>query len=287
MLKFDMKKSLFIILSLLVTVPTFAKLRVVVSIQPQLEFLSKIGGDKIESSLMVLAGNSPHTYEPKPSQMRDISRANLYLSMDVEFEKIWLEKFKNQNQKLIVKNIAKDINKTAMETHHQKNKNEIARDPHIWVNPINVKKIAKNIFKALSSVDVNNSSYYKKRLDLYLRELDSLDKEIKTILQNTPKETKFMVFHPAWGYFATRYNLVQLTIEVEGKKPKPRQLVSIIKEAKREKVKAIFTQPEFSDMVAKTMANALDIEVIKTSPLAKNWADNLKSLATSIAKGNK
>jgi len=281
-----MKKSLFIILSLFVTIPAFAKLRVVVSIQPQLEFVSKIGGDKIETSLMVQMGSSPHTYEPKPSQMRDIAKADLYLAIGVEFEKVWLDKFKNQNSKLIIKNIAKDINKTAMQGHYHHNK-KITLDPHIWVDPIKVKQIARNIFDALSTLDKNNRQYYKNRLDLYLKELELLDKEIKTILEKTRPKTKFMVFHPAWGYFATRYNLKQLAIEVEGKKPKPKQLISIIKEAKKEQVKAIFTQLEFSDQVARTIANSLDIEVIKTSPLAKDWADNLKKLAVAIAKGNR
>jgi len=271
MIKFCMKKLLFILLSTFIVTPLFAKLNIVVSIQPQLEFLSKIGGDKIETTLMVLAGDSPHTYEPKPSQMREISQADLYLTIGVEFEKVWLEKFKNQNSKLIVKNIAKDINKTES-------------DPHIWVDPINVKQIAKNIFEILSSLDSKNRDFYKQRLDNYLKELDNLDQEIKKILKNTPKETKFMVFHPAWSYFASRYNLTQLAIEVEGKKPKPRELISIIKKAKKEQVKAVFTQPEFSDEVAKTIANSLNIEVIKTSPLAKDWADNLKGLALAIAK---
>ncbi|NEW61222.1 zinc ABC transporter solute-binding protein [Sulfurovum sp. bin170] len=283
-----MKKSLFIILSLFVTLPAFAKLRVVVSIQPQLEFVSKIGGEKIETSLMVLPGNSPHTYEPKPSQMRDIAKADLYLAIDVEFEKVWLSKFKNQNRELIVKNIAKDINRTAMQSHHHhEHKEEIALDPHIWVDPINVKQIARNIFEALSTIDADNSKYYKNNLDSYLKELDLLDREIRTILEKSPKETTFMVFHPAWGYFASRYNLKQLAIEVEGKTPKPKQLISIIKEAKKENIKAIFTQPEFSDQVARTIANSLDIEVIKTSPLAKNWGENLKNLAVAIAKGNR
>ena len=283
-----MKKLLFILLSLLVTSSAFAKLNIIVSIQPQLEFVSKIGGDKIETSLMVLPGNSPHTYEPKPSQMIAVSRANLYLAIGVEFEKVWLDKFKNQNQKLIVKDITKDINRTAMKSyHHSRNRDKIALDPHIWVDPINVKQIARNIFEVLSKLDTKDRSFYKKRLDIYLKELDQLDIEIKEILKETPKETKFMVFHPSWGYFAKRYNLKQLAIEVEGKKPKPKQLINIIKEAKEEQVKVIFAQPEFSDEVARTIANSLDIEIIKTSPLAKGWAENLKNLAKAIAKGDR
>ena len=290
MIILHMKKILLLLITLAST-PAFAKLNVVVSIQPQLEFVQKIGGDKINTSVMVLPGNSPHTYEPKPSQMKAISKAELYLSIGVEFENVWLEKFTNQNKNLIVHNISKDINKTAMQGHNHKEHHhqptKMVLDPHIWVNPINVQQIARNITQSLVTLDTNNSTYYQNNLTRYLKELNELDLEIKSILKDTPKESTFMVFHPAWGYFAQQYGLHQLAIEVEGKTPKPRQLIQIIKEAKKEQVKAIFTQPEFSDQVAQTISKALGIQVIKTSPLSKNWSENLKKLAKSIAKGSK
>jgi zinc transport system substrate-binding protein len=92
-----------------------------------------------------------------------------------------------------------------------------------------------------------------------------------------------MVFHPAWGYFLSHYGLKQLPIEIEGKSPKPRELIQIIKKAKAQHVKAIFTQPEFSDKSAQIIAKELNIKVIKASPLAKDWAKNLLKLARAIA----
>jgi zinc transport system substrate-binding protein len=92
-----------------------------------------------------------------------------------------------------------------------------------------------------------------------------------------------MVFHPSWGYFAKAYNLEQIAVEVEGKSPKPRELVTLIKEAKEEKVNAIFTQPEFSDSSAKIIANELHIPVVKISPMAPNWSENLINMAKTIA----
>lgn len=277
-----MKKSLFILLSVLLWTPAFSKLNIIVSIQPQMAFVKKIGGNHIHPTLMVLAGKSPHNYEPKPLQMIDISKADLYLAIDVEFEKIWLPKFKSQNSKLQVVDISKDINKTSINddhTHHG------YLDPHIWVDPMNVKIIARNITNALCSIDANNSHDYQKNLENYLYELDVLDNKIKKILEKTPKNSKFMVFHPSWGYFARRYGLEQIAIEVEGKSPKPKEIIAILKEAKKEKIKAIFTQPEFSDKSATIIANELKINVIKTSPLAKNWGQNLKNLANAIADG--
>ena len=270
-----MKKILLI---LLFTGITFAKVNMVVSIVPQKVFVNKIGGDKVDVTVMVENGASPHTYTPKPSQMKRLSKAKLYLAIGVEFEKVWLSKFINQNKDMLVVDTSKDINKTTMHHHKQEE-----LDPHVWVDPINVKIIAQNIYKALVKVDKANKNYYKENLEKFLKEIDELDQNIKNILKDTPKGTTFMVFHPAWGYFAKRYGLEQLAVEVEGKSPKMKALVKIIEKAKKEKVQAIFTQPEFSDKASKIISKQLNISVIKASTLAENWAENLQNLAKAIA----
>ena len=280
-------KKLFLIL--LLTPLTFASTDVVVSIVPQKVFVEKIGGDKVDVTVMVEAGSSPHTYTPKPSQMKKLSQAKLYLGIGVEFEEVWLGKFANQNKDLLVFNTSLNIQKQTMEgEEHEQCKNlhhhdHDELDPHVWVDPQNIKVIAKNIFDALVVVDANNTDYYKQNYESYLKELDTLDEEIKEILKETPKGSTFMVFHPSWGYFAKRYELTQLPVEVEGKAPKMKALVQIIKKAKKERVHAIFTQPEFSDKASQNIARNLKIPVVKASPLAENWAENLKRLAKAIA----
>ncbi|MEA3383085.1 MAG: zinc ABC transporter substrate-binding protein [Campylobacterota bacterium] len=266
-----------------------ANVNAIVSILPQQTFLKAIGGDKVNIALMVKPGNSPHTYEPKPSQMKDISAADIYFSIDVEFEHVWLERFQNQNRSMKIVDISKGIQKEAMSSHSHGDKHnhdyhkKTKKDPHIWTSPNNVKKIVQNIYNELVKIDKKNKTYYKSNLDKFLKHIEKTDNEIKTILKDIPKDTKFMVFHPAWGYFATQYNLIQLAIEIEGKSPKPKDLAYILEEAKEENVKAIFTQPEFSDKIAKTIAKQLNIKVIKTSPLSPKWNKNLIKFATAIA----
>ena len=283
-----MKKLLFF---LLFSGSIFAKTNAVVSILPLKTFVDKIGGDKVETTVMVQAGASPHNYEPKASQMKAISKANVYFSIEVEFEKVWIEKFQNQNKKLIISDVVYNLNKTIVQMHHHKHEDGekcrhlggIELDPHIWIDPIHVKKIVHNIYTTLATVDPKNIDFYKKNLDNYIKELETLDGEIKFILKDIPKDASFMVFHPAWGYFARRYNLKQLPVEIEGKEPKMKALIKLMKRAKKENIHAIFTQPEFSDKSAKIIASNLGIKVIKASPLAENWAENLKNLAKAIA----
>jgi len=283
-----MKKILLTILILNTLI--FANINLTVSILPEQTFVKAIGGDKVNVSLMVLPGNSPHTYEPKPSQMKDIARSTLYFAIGVEFENIWLNKFKDLNQNMQIIDLTLGINKLSMashdhgshDTHANENKPENT-DPHIWTTPDNVKIIAENIYTALIKTDPSNTSYYKQNYETFLAQIAETDSKIKSILSNKAKGTKFMVFHPSWGYFAKAYGLEQLAVEIEGKSPKPQELVTLIKEAKEEKISAIFTQPEFSDSVAKIMANELNIKVIKVSPLSSKWSENLLNIANAIA----
>jgi len=277
----------FITFLLLSTSYIFSNINAVVSIPPEMTFVKAIGGDKVDVSLMVQIGNSPHTYEPKPSQMTAIAKAHLYFAIGVEFEHVWLPKFQNLNAQMKVVDLSQGIDKIEMGHHeehasHSEHEHE-GKDPHIWTSSANVKVIAKNIYKALSTIDTINTKYYEKNLNSFLAQVNATDTQIQKILSSLKGSRNFMVFHPSWGYFAKAYHLTQIAVEVEGKSPKPRELVHLIKEAKKEKVTAIITQPEFSDSSAKIIANELHIPVVKISPMAPNWSENLIQMAKTIA----
>lgn len=267
----------------------FAKPVVIVSIAPEKTFVQKIAKDKVEVTVMVEAGDSPHSYEPKASQMIALSKADIYFSIGVGFEKAWLERFKSQNPKLMFVNISDNVPKIAMaEHHHDGEHKEDARheelDPHTWTSPANVKIMAESICKTLSKIDPENETFYKRNLIDFIKEIENTDKQIKEILKDVQPKAKFMVFHPSWGYFAASYNLTQFAVEVEGKSPKPKEMIEIIDEAKEEKVKVIFTQPEFSDKSAKIIAKETGLSVKKISPLSSDWSQNLINMAKAIAK---
>jgi len=282
-----MKKILF--LSLFLNTFILANINAVVSILPEQTFVKAIGGDKVSVSLMVLPGNSPHTYEPKPSQMKDVAKATLYFAIGVEFENVWLGKFKSLNTNMQVIDLTEGIEKRAIASHahhdhstHAKEEGK-GKDPHIWTDPENVKIIALHIYETLMNIDPDNKTYYRANYEKFIGRINHTDKQIKEILSHTAKGSKFMVFHPSWGYFASAYGLEQLSVEIEGKSPKPKEMILLINEAKKEKISAIFTQPEFSDSVAKVMANELKIDVVKVSPLASDWSENLIKIAHAIA----
>ncbi len=259
-----------------------AKLHIVSSILPEQKFIESIGGEHVQVALMVKPGNSPHTYEPKPSQMKDISRADLYLAIGVEFEKVWLPKFANQNRHMKIIDISKGIQKypVSMQGKHESKH----LDPHIWTSPLYTKKLAKNILTALVDADPSHQASYTTNYQAFIEEIDQTDQEIKKIFATLPKERKsFIVFHPSWGYFARYYGLTQIPIEIDGKAPKPRAVQKLIMKARALHIHTILTSPEFSDSIAKQIATELHINVIKVSPLDPNWSENLLRLAKAIS----
>jgi len=259
-----------------------AKLNIISSILPEQTLIQAIGGDDISLSLMVKPGNSPHTYEPKPSQMRAISQADLYLSIDVEYEKVWLPKFSQQNPRMKIINIAKGIQKFPISGDHADKDEHL--DPHIWTSPENTKLLAANILAALTETDPTHQRDYEKNYRALIQKITQTDLQIKTLLSPLAQERRrFVVFHPAWGYFARAYGLTQIPIEIDGKAPKPRAVQKLIAEARRLKIHTILTSPEFSDTIAKQIASELGVKVLKVSPLAPDWSANLIRLAKAIA----
>jgi zinc transport system substrate-binding protein len=217
--------------------------------------------------------------------MRSVAKAQFYFAIGVEFEKVWLPKFKDLNPAMQVIDLSEGIGKLPMSSAHHhdtSHHHETGVDPHIWTSPRNVETIARNIYKALSGADRDHEAYYRQNLECFLQKVAQTDAQIRQILSARPKGTKFMVFHPSWGYFAKAYGLTQVPVEVEGKNPKPRELVAIIKEAKQAHISAIFTQPEFSEASARIIAKELGIPVIKVSPLAADWSQNLIRIAKAI-----
>ena len=289
-----MKRILFLFIAAF-TILNASKQELTVSISPQKYFVQKIVKDKFDINVMVKPGASPHTYEPKSSQMKSLSNSKIYFYTGVSFENAWLDKFKLSAKNTIFVDTAVGIEKLAMEAHshegeeHNEHKDEAkhdheneALDPHIWLDPILVKIQAKNIYEAIVKIDSVNSEFYKTNYEEFLKELDLINNELETILK--PYENRaFMVFHPSWGYFAKRYNLEQISVEVEGKEPKPNELVELIKDAKIHDIKIVFVSPQFSQKTAKTISSSINAKVVSIDALDENWASSILSTAKEIA----
>ncbi|AXK48343.1 cation ABC transporter substrate-binding protein [Aliarcobacter trophiarum LMG 25534] len=285
-------RNYLVIFILFTTVLFASKQELTVTILPQKYFVQKIVKDKFNINVMIKPGSSPHNFEPKASQMKALSSSKIYFMIGEPSEKAWISRFKQNAKNTLFVDTTIGVEKIAMQEHthhedeHDKHDNHIDEnglDPHIWLDPISVKNQAKNIYEAVIKIDEKNSEFYKTNYNEFINELENLDKDIKKIL--TPyKDKAFMVFHPSWGYFAVRYDLEQISIEIEGKEPKPNELLKLIEDSKEHNIKIVFVSPQFSQKSAKTISQNIGASVVSIDPLNEDWQNNLLFVADEIAK---
>ncbi len=283
-------KKILLVFAFLISFLNASTNQLTVNILPQKYFVQKIVKDKFDINVMVKPGSSPHNFEPKPSQMKLLDESKAYFLIGDPSEKAWLDRFKQNTKNTLFVDTTIGIEKIQMQPdeheHEHHDHDHSGLDPHIWLDPVLVKIQAKNIYEAMIKIDAQNSDFYKTNYEEFIKELDALDEQIKKLL--TPYEKKsFMVFHPSWGYFAKRYNLEQISIEVEGKEPKPNELVELIEEAKKHNIKVIFVAPQFSQKSAQTISKSIGANVIAIDPLTDNWNENLLKVAKEIVNSYK
>jgi len=287
---FELIIALLFLLSISFLSPASAEtcMKVTVSILPQKYFVQKIGGDLIDISVMVLPGSSPATYEPKPKQMVKLTKSKIYFAIGVSFEEVWLKKFAGANPEMRIIATQNGIEKIPMKRHlhddiERNHGKAVARsgikDPHIWLSPPLVILQARNILNTLVKVDPAHRRTYEDNYKKFISEVVNLDLKIRNQFAGTDKGTRFMVYHPAWGYFAKAYDLIQIPVEMEGKNPTPKGLQQLIRNAKKDGIKVVFVQPQFSTKSAHTIAKAIGGRVVFADPLAFDWAKNLLLVA--------
>jgi len=265
---------------------------VAVSIIPQKFFVEKIGGKHVDVTVMVEPGTSPHLYEPKPAQIIKLSKARLYFSIGIEFEKAWLPRFVEAAGNLTIVPCDSGIEKLPMISsyadHGIDNRDEEVtddsngnKDPHVWLSPELVKGMVNIITAKLCTIDPAHRIEYQKNSDYLLMEIQELQDTIRMNLQESNIE-QFIVFHPAWRYFAHEFGLQQIPIEIEGKEPMPKELQHLLYVAGKNKITTIFVQSQFSQKSAELIALKIGGTVISIDPLAYNWHTSLLAVTHAL-----
>lgn len=249
------------------------KIKVATTIAPLAEFVRAVGGDRVAVTVVVPPGAEPHTFEPTPSLMVDISRADLYVMNGAGLE-FWMDRLLESNKEMTVIDSSKGIDLIA--------ESEDEMDPHIWLSLKNAAVQVENICEALTQVDPANKEYYSKNRDGYLEQLSTLDEELKSSF--TPKKKDiFVVHHPAWTYFARDYDLEQVPLMENEKEPGPKYLSQVIDLARRNNITTIFVEPEFNPKSAEVMAREMNANITILDPLAGDYLNNMRYAGREIA----
>jgi zinc transport system substrate-binding protein len=246
------------------------KIGVVVSILPLAEFVEQVGKDKVEVTVIVPPGADPHLFELTPVQLKKISQAQLYVEVGsgLNFELTWMDKIKLIYKDMLICNSSIGITL-------------VDKDPHIWLSPRNAKTMVENISEALIKIDPLSQKYFKKNSIEYINKLDILDKEIKARLEGV-KNRRFISYHPAWGYFAKEYDLIQIAIENEGKEPSAASLAHIIDQTRAFNISIILVSPQYNMKSAEVVAKEVGAQIIIADDLSMDYINNLRKLVEEI-----
>jgi zinc transport system substrate-binding protein len=239
---------------------TADRVRVVASFYPMLEFVKRVGGEKVEVSSLIPVGIEPHDYEPTIQQIQDAQTADMLVINGAGFEEKWIKNIKARS--VLDTSVGLNLTSSAQVSDQ-------SVDPHIWLDPILAKQQVENIRDGLIKVDPANSAYYKENANRFISDLDSLDKTIKSELSSCEKKD-FIAFHNAFSYFSKRYGLTQHSIQ--GVSPEadvlPQRLQQIVSLARDMGLDTIYTEeladPRFANVIAQEIPNG---KVLVLSPI--------------------
>ncbi len=275
---------------------------IVVSILPQQYFVERIASERVNTLVLVGPGQSPHSYEPAPTQMSELAKAKAWVTSGTDFE-IGLEpKIAALFTGLRIIHGTDGITFRAMEEHDHEEGEHLEEDEHLeegehlegtdhennidrhsWLGREPAKIMAAHIRDALIDIDPALADEYQKNYQELTQEIDETFDALVSSLSPLKGKT-VLVFHPSFGYFLDEFGIAQSAIETGGKEPTAKALTELIARAKAERVPAIFVQTQFPVNAARAIAKEAGAQVVPLDPLAPDWLDNIQRMGDALRK---
>jgi len=265
---------------------------VAVSVAPQAWLVERLGGDEVNTLVVVDQGSSHETFQPTDRQATNLNRAAIYFRVGLNIEHgPWFNALQRSGKVKIV-DVAADIPKRELEGHddhhhhhhhHGHACSHDGTDPHIWTAPEPLRIQARTMAKAMEEAGLVPSDVLRERLAAVEKELDELDADLRRILEPC-RGKAFFVFHPSWGFLADAYGLRQIPIERSGKPPADHELTEIQRHARAEGITTIFVQPQIPSRAAEAVASAIGGRVESLDPMRPDVLVNLRHVAQRLAE---
>ena len=263
-----------------------ARLRVVVSLPPQVWLVESIGGPRVEVAALVGPGESEETYSPTDAQVSAALRARVFFRIGASFEQAPWFRALDAAERLEIADTRDGVDLIPMRGNAGPNAapgTSTSLDPHVWTSPRRLTVQARTVAATLTRLDPDGRDLYDRRLVEVTRELEALDRELAALLEPY-RGRAFFVFHPTWGYLANDYGLRQIAVETEGKEPTDRDLTRLLELARVERPRALLVEPQVPSNVAAAVAGAIGAAVVRHDSLAADVPATLRSVARSLAE---
>ncbi len=285
-----MKKNIYIILSALIVTGAALqscqnrevsdKPQIIATIAPVKYLVDQIVGDDFEVSVLVPAGVSPETFDPTPKQFSSLSEAEAVVAVGlIDFEGNILKRLEDKSR-LVDLSAGVDLIAGSC-SHNHAHDHAHGIDPHIWTSPMQLQIMAQNLYTALAELYPDSLHYRSAYLDLQSR-LEELDNKVTGMLLATDVDC-FVIYHPAYSYFARDYGIEQVAIEDEGKEPSARRIGQIIDRAREQGIARILYQSEFPASTVTTIASDAAAKATEVNPLREDVVAQVEEFVTLIS----
>ncbi len=239
----------------------------IVTIHPLGEILRQVAGERAEVEVLLPPGASPHTYELKPSQLREVQHAAA-LFYGAENLDSWSGKFDNIERISFMELLPDSLRLPIMAQFGSRAGTRLGSDPHFWMDPMATAALLPNLVKTLTRLDPEGEQAYRGNARLFLLNLVQLNRRIEEMLEPV-RRRKVLLSHPFFQYFLKRYRIDSIGIiePAPGAEPTAKELAVIIARCREEKVVAVLTHAQHSDRPPQLIAESTGATLVKLDPL--------------------
>lgn len=256
--------------------PQKEKPHIAVAIPPIAAFVKAVAGDLCTVQTLVPKGYSPETYAPTPKELSDAFSADLYFSAGVPAEAEAILPHLNPETETVF------LDKVCDGVYPPRMMGETA-DPHRWLSPKRAAVMVEEIARVLSVKIPEHASLFEHNKSVFLAEIAAVEAQLTETLEGVSDRT-FLVFHPAFGYFADDFGLTMIALQEDGKEASPKRITELVDLAREEGVRVIFYQDEINSRQAESVARELDGATVALDPLSDSYIENLRTMAKTISE---
>jgi ABC-type Zn uptake system ZnuABC Zn-binding protein ZnuA len=256
------------------------------------EFVSQVGGENINLTILMPPEADPHSYEPAPQDAGTIADADLVFYTGLMYEQAPLVELLENSVcgaealaevgesvfPIEFKEGGQDDHDDHDEEGHDGHEGHGhgAYDPHFWFDPNRVIYAAEFIESKLVEFDPSNAANYETAGDAYTTELSSLTRQVSQLIGSIPSQNrKLITTHESLGYLEAKFGLEVLSTIIpdldSSNEITPSQLVGVIDVIEDNNVKVIFIEAEAPSVYAETIVAETGIKAVEGL-----WVETLK-----------
>jgi zinc transport system substrate-binding protein len=264
-------------------------IQIVASISPLADLVTQVGGERVNVHLLVPNGVSPHTFDPKPSDIKKLEQADLFFIIGLGLEMFAYDMAQAIGNSLQLIEAGKVVETT--DDHEENGHEHQFGNPHVWVSLRNLSILAESIAEALIKIDPENKAIYSENAQSYIDQCLQLDRWFSEKIKNS-KTRHFIAAHSAWDYLSRDYSLVQIGVieEKPGEEPSPKKIKYLIDNLRITENPVIFAEPQLSQKAAQVLVQETGVKVIILDPLGfypdvpflETMKDNLEKIVEAM-----